>query len=137
MPAKSDRLVVDTNLWISYLLSDELLQLDALLSDEHVTLLFSQELLAEFIAVASRPKFKKYFSATDIQNLLSVLNTVGEFVDVKTSVNICRDQKDNFLLALCYDGNASFLITGDKDLLSLKKYRRTRIVSFRDYFKIR
>jgi len=46
---------------------------------------------------------------------------------------LCRDDKDNFLLALAKDSNADFLITGDKDLLILKKFEDTSIVTIADY----
>jgi len=39
-------------------------------------------------------------------------------------VNACRDFKDNFLLSLCRDGKADFLITGDPDLLVIKKFEK-------------
>jgi uncharacterized protein len=48
-------------------------------------------------------------------------------------VAVCRDEKDNFLLSLAFDGNADFLITGDQDLLELKKYKRTRIMTITDF----
>jgi putative PIN family toxin of toxin-antitoxin system len=42
---------------------------------------------------------------------------------------ICRDAKDDFLLALAKSAKADLLVTGDEDLLVLKKYGRTRIVT--------
>jgi len=44
-------------------------------------------------------------------------------------VHICHDQKDNQVLDLCLAGRADYLITGDKDLLVLKKFKVTRIVN--------
>ena len=46
------------------------------------------------------------------------------------------DPKDNFLLALCKDGHADILVTGDEDLLVLKKFRKTSILKFSDFLKI-
>jgi uncharacterized protein len=40
---------------------------------------------------------------------------------------VCRDSKDNFLLALAKDGKADYLLTGDKDLLELVQFGNTRI----------
>jgi putative PIN family toxin of toxin-antitoxin system len=111
------RIIIDTNLWISFLLTKDLSKIDSLLKGNNVKLLFSQELLEEFIEVAKRPKFKKYFSQQDIKSLLSKINTKAEFITIKSTVAICRDAKDNFLLALAKDGKASHLITGDSDLL--------------------
>ena len=70
MRVKKDRVVIDTNLWISFLLTKELSNLDNLFSPPIVTLIFSQELLEEFLEVARRPKFKKYFTLEDLEELL-------------------------------------------------------------------
>jgi predicted nucleic acid-binding protein len=49
---------------------------------------------------------------------------------------VCRDPKDNFLLALAKDGLADYLITGDRDLLSVKKFGKTQIVTLNEFEKI-
>jgi putative PIN family toxin of toxin-antitoxin system len=95
--------------------------------------LFSQELLDEFVEVARRPKFRKYFSLDDLQELLSIIGRKAEFIMVEAVVDLCRDPKDNFLLALCKDGRATHLLTGDKDLLTLRKYQRTEILTISRY----
>jgi putative PIN family toxin of toxin-antitoxin system len=53
---------------------------------------------------------------------------------VTSSFELCRDDKDNFLLALANDGKASHLITGDKDLLVLEKLNETEILTISDFF---
>lgn len=130
------RIIIDTNLWISFLLTKDLLKIDSLLKANHVVLLFSEELLEEFIEVTQRPKFKKYFSRQDIKNLIAKINAKAEFIPIRSHVALCRDPKDNFLLALAKDGKASHLITGDKDLLVLKKIGKTEIVTITNYLSI-
>ena len=61
MTKTKDRVIIDTNLWISFLLTKDFSKLDKILSEEKIVLIFSEELLDEFIEVARRPKFKKYF----------------------------------------------------------------------------
>lgn len=133
MPKRKNRIIIDTNLWISFLLTKNLSKLDRIFSDELVILLFSQTLLDEFIEVAQRPKFKKYFSLTDLESLLYQIKHKAEFITVTSDINVCRDPKDNFLLALAKDGKATHLITGDKDLLEIKVYGRTKVLSIADY----
>jgi uncharacterized protein len=133
MPKPKDRVVIDTNLWISFLISKEYIRLDKILSDKHIVLLYSQQLIDEFIEVALRPKFKKYFSAEDLQALLISMSDKAIFIEVSSTVNVCRDTKDNFLLALAKDGKASHLLTGDKDLLVLKTFGKTKILTITDY----
>ena len=57
MPLKKDRGIIDTNLWISFLIKKNLAKIDTLFKENRVVLLFSQELLDEFIEVAERSKF--------------------------------------------------------------------------------
>ena len=127
------RVVIDTNIWISSLLTKDFSGLDKIFKNNNAVLLFSEELLKEFIEVAGRPKFKKYFTSADLQELLIQIKGRGEFIIVKSSTIICRDPKDNFLLSLAKDGKASHLITGDKDLLDLKRFGRTQITTLKKY----
>ncbi|MFS8082355.1 MAG: putative toxin-antitoxin system toxin component, PIN family [Ginsengibacter sp.] len=133
MPKRKNRIVIDTNIWISFLLTKDFSSFDKIVSNPNLTLLFSSKLLEEFVAVAGRPKFKKYFSQTDLEELLYRMNEHGEFIFVTSSATICRDPKDNFLLSLSKDGNASHLITGDNDLLDLKRFGKTQIVTLKKY----
>ncbi len=133
MPETKDRVVIDTNLWISFLLTKEFSKLDRVFADQSLVLLFSQELLDEFVEVARRPKFSKYFSLTNLQDLLQQISLRAEFITTTSITTACRDPKDNFLLALSADGKATHLITGDKDLLDLKTYGETAIVTITEY----
>ena len=130
---KKHRLIIDTNLWISFLLTRQFSFLDNLLEKKRVRLIFSEELLAEFITVVQRPKLRKFFREQDIEILLEVIQKYSEFINVTSVVNVCRDEKDNFLLSLAKDGSADYLITGDKDLLVLKIFRGIPIITPRDF----
>ena len=68
-----------------------------------------------------------------MEELLFQMKEHGEFILVKSSTNICRDPKDNFLLSLSKDGKATYLITGDKDLLALKRFGKTQIITLQKY----
>jgi len=127
------RLILDTNLWISFLISSKYEKLDKLLFDHKCKLLFSRELLEEFITVAERPKLKKYFSKNDLRDLLETIDEVAEFVEVTSEVSECRDPKDNFLLSLAVDGDADYLLTGDNDLLILEKIGDTEIKTISEF----
>jgi putative PIN family toxin of toxin-antitoxin system len=134
MPNSPIRLIIDTNLWISFLITKDYSKLNSLLLSGRIILIFSSELLEEFVNVSQRPKLQKYFSQSDIQLLTELIDSYAEFVSVKTNVAICRDEKDNFLLSLAVDSNASYLLTGDKDLLELKSIEETSILTITDFF---
>ena len=133
MPRRRHRVIIDTNLLISFLINKDYSKLDRILSHKQITLLYSQELIDEFIEVARRPKFKRYFSISNIQELVLQISTRAEFIEVTAKVEMCSDPKDNFLLALAKDGQATHLLTGDKDLLSLKKYSRAELITITEY----
>ena len=135
MPKKTDRIVIDTNLWISFLITKDYKKLDGKIKSGEIKILFSLESMEEFLVVADRPKFRKYFDKEDIEQLIDLFDVYGEIVDVKSNIEICRDAKDNFLLSLSKDGKANFLITGDNDLLELKKFGKTKIIKVSDYLK--
>jgi putative PIN family toxin of toxin-antitoxin system len=126
MPKSS--IIIDTNLWISFLLTKQYPLLDALFDSDAVQLVFSDKLLNEFVEVVQRPKFHKFFSQKDIQAVLQYIQQHARFVKVHSVVTACRDAKDNFLLALAQDSDADYLITGDKDLLSLNTFGKTKII---------
>jgi uncharacterized protein len=130
---KKHRIIIDTNLWISFLLTRQFTFLDNLLERKRVHLIFSEELLAEFLSVIKRPKLRKFFSEQDIEMLLEIIQKYSEFVNVTSVVNVCRDEKDNFLLSLAKDSSADYLITGDKDLLIIKRFEKTEIITVAEY----
>ena len=135
MLEKRDRVIFDTNIWISYLISDEFSSLDTLIIDQYIDLIYSEELLEEFVAVARREKFSRYFTENDINYLVDGLLKFAEFFDVKSNFNLCRDPKHNFLLSLSFDAQATHLITGDKDLLEIEYFYGTRILDYAGYIK--
>lgn len=124
------KVILDTNLWISFLISKKLDALDELLLHRKITFIFPSELIEEFISVTSRPKFKKYFSKDDINKLLSLFDAYGKLIKINSSINICRDYKDNFLLNLAVDAKADYLVTGDEDLLSLGEIENIPIINY-------
>jgi hypothetical protein len=133
--SKSLRIIIDTNLWISYILSKKLDQLDELISSNRSQLLFSLELLEEIEATIKKPKLKKYFDETSLDEMFITFEPFIDLVNVKSKVNICRDSKDDFLLALAKDGKADYLLTGDKDLLEIKKFGKTIILTISEFLE--
>ncbi len=48
----------------------------------------------------------------------------------------CRDPSDDAILETAWKANAEYLVTGDKDLLSLKEFRGTKIITPAAYLGI-
>ncbi|MES2776431.1 MAG: putative toxin-antitoxin system toxin component, PIN family [Bacteroidota bacterium] len=135
MRNKVSRIIIDTNLWISFLVTKDFTKLDEIIFSGNGILVFSQELLDEFLEVARRPKFRRFFSHADVEQILETIDEYADFVKVQTQIDVCRDPKDNFLLSLSIDGNADYLLTGDKDLLDMTKFGETEIVTISNFLK--
>lgn len=133
MAKRPVRIVIDTNLFISFLINKDLSKLDKIIIEGHTRLVLSVELLEEIFAVIKRPKFKSIITEGDIETLLLFFNKFGELVPVHSQLNESRDEKDNFLLNLAIDGKATHLLTGDSDLLELKKIGNTIIIKIKDF----
>lgn len=133
MKSKVSRIIIDTNLWISFLITKNFTKLDEIIFSKKCVLVFSKELLEEFLTVAKRPKFRRFFSSSDIEEILETIQEYAEFIEVTSKTEVCKDPKDNFLLSLSMDGSADFLLTGDNDLLMLTKFRKTAIITISDF----
>ncbi len=57
---------------------------------------------------------------------------IAELEDLREAV--CRDPHDRHLLCLAHRTAADYLVTGDKDLLSLGRYQTTAIVTPRSFW---
>jgi len=133
---KTDFVKIDTNLWISYLISRKYSFLDNLIISGQVKLVFSKELLDEFLFISQRPKFVNYFNKKDVDKLFDFFDKYSVLIDVKTKLDLCRDPNDNFILELAFDSKADYLITGDEDLLVLKQIGKTKIVLISEFRNI-
>jgi len=92
-------------------------------------LLLSQATAEEIAEVLSRPKFDRYISVSIRKRFLAVLVHDAVIVETDRSLTVCRDPKDDKFLELAVCGQASFLVTGDQDLLVLHPFREISIVT--------
>lgn len=130
------KVVIDTNIWISYLLGGLLEGLDEKILSGKVKVIVSEEMLKELSEISNRPKFKNIFTDERLKELFSLLDSYAIMVSPTRKVDICRDRKDNFLLEVAAEGKADYLITGDEDLIVLNKIDKTRIIKSRDFEKL-
>lgn len=56
-------------------------------------------------------------------------------IPIVRRVRVCRDPDDDKILELAINGNAHSIITGDRDLLSLKQFETTKIVTPAAYIR--
>ena len=131
-----NRVVVDTNVMIGFLIGKRLRKLKDKLSDLSIKLILTDQLISELKLVTSRPKFRKYFDKQDVNEFIDLIWIIGLTYQIQYIPKTCRDPKDNFLLSLCLIGNAAYLVTGDKDLLDLVEYKGTKIIRATEFEKL-
>lgn len=124
------RVVLDTNVVVSALLftgiSSKLVQL---WQGGAITALVSRSILEEYLRVLSYPKFK--LSEGDIRGLIQEeLLPYLEVVKIGRRLRVVdRDPSDDKFVECAVAGKARVIISGDKDLLSIGRYRKTLIQS--------
>ncbi|CCQ60475.1 putative toxin-antitoxin system toxin component, PIN family [Crocosphaera watsonii] len=124
------RVVLDTNILISGLLfspSTPQQVFDGVIAKENI--LISDDTFQELSQTLIRQKFDKYLSLEKRVKFISNLTKKAVIVNITEIVNICRDPKDHKFLDLAISGNATHLVTGDKDLLELSAVRNTLIIT--------
>ena len=127
------RLVLDTNVVASGLLWDgrPARLIDAAQANE-VELFTSRVLLAELTRILRRAKFTKAIAASGA-SLEELVLGYAELAILVTPVpippTVLDDPDDDHVLACALAGNAELVVSGDRDLLSLKTFRDIPIIT--------
>ena len=127
--------IFDSNIWISFMIGKTILKLKEIIAEGKIEIIVTDNLIDEIEAVAPRKRFERYFKDSDIKEFFEYLNSISRKVEIESEVNICRDDKDNYLLALAQDCKADYIVTGDKDLLELKQFEETKIIRFNEFIE--
>jgi uncharacterized protein len=133
----SYRIVVDTNVLISAVLSKHgkpAAIIDAVINGEH-SLISSSAILKEARLVFAYPKIrnllqKNQVSSQEIENFISQISRISIIVPGELEIKAVRnDISDNMFLSCAIEGEADFIISGDRHLTELKKFRKIQIVT--------
>lgn len=125
MLARDLSVVVDTNVWISGLLTRA--GAPALLTRQVVRTgqpVFSPESFGELEARLWRPKFDRYISLEQRKDFLKDLQGIALWVEVPPAIaarTFCRDPADDKIIHSALAAEAPWLVTGDQDLLVLSE----------------
>lgn len=130
-----NRAVFDTSTLISAVLRPLSVPRQAFISalGSH-TLYVSLQTLGELEGVLLRPKFDAYASAIERSTFFAkykqeTMHLAPNARSVQTAEGACRDPKDCKFLALAMACKAGILVSSDDDLLTLKHWHGTQILS--------
>jgi putative PIN family toxin of toxin-antitoxin system len=127
------KIVIDSNIWVSFLIGKTLRHLVQYIRSGQVTIITCDEQLQELAKAFQKPKLQKYFQANQTSTFFSFLKAVSLIVPIMEIVPLCRDPKDDYLLALSIASKAHYLVTGDADLLEMQLISNTAIIKYADF----
>lgn len=128
------RVVFDTNIFISALVIPHSLAEKAILKiiEGKDTLVISKEIINEVLSVLS-VKFHRDREA--ISHVAVNIYELAELANPTEKIEIFKDEPDNRILECALSGKADSIVTGDKEVLSLREYSGVKIISLREYLK--
>jgi len=130
------KITADTNILISALgwEGNEYNLIEKCMKKE-IILVISLDIINEFKKVALRPKFG--FTKEEIDDFIDAIIDVALVVQPLERINIIKDDPtDNRILECAMEGKVDYIVSGDRHLLKLKKYRLIKIVRSYEILKI-
>jgi len=127
----SQRIILDTNIWISYFISRKFDEIARLILDNELNIFSCEELEAEVGDVLGRAKFKKLIQYDPIR-YVDFLKNLTISIKIQRHFKGCPDAKDDFLFDLAIQAPAKYLVTGDKKLIGFK-VQHLDILSFKEF----
>ena len=130
------RFVFDTNVTVSALLFNESVPGRAFFRAlGHGKILVSGPLVSELSRVLGRKSFDRYVSREEREMFLESVVREAALIEITESINVCRDPSDDHVLELAVSGDATYIATGDADLLVLNPFRGVQILTPADFLE--
>ncbi|MBX3063823.1 MAG: putative toxin-antitoxin system toxin component, PIN family [Anaerolineae bacterium] len=98
----------------------------------------TQHLLEELRNTLAKQKFVEYLAALQlsIDEIMTQIEEMAVHVNLaEVPPNIVRDPKDQAVIACAVGGKADFIVTGDKDLLTLVSYESITILTAEQFLE--
>ena len=127
------RAVFDTNVLIAAFLTEGLCSgLLIRARKQAFNLILCDDIIREFEGILVK---KLKLTSTDISEISAIVSEAASEILHKLNPvpNICRDPNDDMIIACAIDATADYIVTGDEDLLILKKYKDIIIINPRNF----
>ena len=132
------RITTDTNILISALIAKgKPRELIKQAENRSFKLTLSDSIIGEFYNAVQRKKFRKYITIKEAQDFIREIKKISEMADVKSDFKVVEeDPDDDKILNTAYDGKVDYIVSGDPDLLNLKRFEGIKIVTVNEMLKI-
>jgi putative PIN family toxin of toxin-antitoxin system len=104
---------------------------------QELTIYISQDILLEISKVLLYPKIAAILQKANVtqKEMLRTIEVNATIVKPKLKLQIItEDREDNKILECALASNADIIVSGDKHLLKLGKFRKPRIQTPREFF---
>lgn len=100
-------------------------------------LVVSPELTGEYLSVLQRPALRRKYREPHSRDLGTVVDRItnATIVEPHDVPSVCRDPNDDKFLAAALAGEASFIVSEDKDLLDLGSYEGIEICTVETFLR--
>jgi putative PIN family toxin of toxin-antitoxin system len=128
------RAVLDTNVIVSGIIASKGAPSDLLAAwrNRRFDLVIGPAILREIERVLRLPRIMRAYRLVpqDISDLIELLTSRAIVTPGRLTIPLMsRDPEDDQILGCAIEGHADYVVTGDKDLLSLERYREIPIIS--------
>ena len=133
------RVVIDPNVLASVLIGGQTRHQFAELVRvaDLIDVCYADELVAEVKALPQHRYFQvNGITESAVSDFLNLFIGFSLKIFITSTVKVGRDKNDFYLLSLCRDARASYLLTGDPDLLILGSYGQTQIIRLTDFMSV-
>ncbi|MFP3871263.1 MAG: putative toxin-antitoxin system toxin component, PIN family [Candidatus Aenigmatarchaeota archaeon] len=135
---KKPRVVLDTNVLISGIFWEgKPAEIIRKAEDEKIEVVISDQILEELEGVLKRPYFGNNFDCIGKKIREISIKFIEIFegpIEPDESLDVIeKDQSDNRILECAVEGDAEFIISGDKHLLELEEFREMKILEPSDF----
>ena len=98
-----------------------------------VTAYVSQEIVEEYQNTVQRLKDK--FPGKKVTIPLTQIVSACLLIEPTTDIKVCRDPDDDKFIECAVDSKSVYIVSGDHDLLVLKKYHDIEIITIAEFFR--
>ena len=133
---KKVKVVFDTNVWISIFMNKRLKNEFSHVKDA-LTVYISKDIGLEVSKVLQFPRIAEILRKKGVRerDVMRIIAVSSRLVEPKVELQIVdEDVADNKILECALAARADFIVSGDGHLLRLGKFRKTRILSPREFF---
>ena len=142
-----DRVVIDTNVYISYLINNKTFDLLSFFINHGITIYSSEEIWTEFFSVIKKKYIKERIPATFYKDKTiffihtrrdskTIYRDATEVIKIEKTFNRAADPDDNFLFDIAFQSKSYYLITEERVLLNMKHVGRIQIITFSAFKKL-